>query len=164
MISDKEAQEATREVYETDSDRGRQNTARVYLETIWGCEIHTNPRFYETDWTFLKDNKVKAFGEFKYRNYSYEKLDSMGGINLSLHKHMALCHLHILTLMPALLVIQLPTIDNVPQFYYNKLVLPNIPKISVWGRKDRGDRQDIEPAVQIPMDGFVRCNPKNGKF
>ena len=108
------------------------------------------PRMYQVEFVATRDGKPVAWVEFKERNYSMERIKSMGGYMLSLHKLMAAKNLHEITGLPFLLYIK--ATDGL---YYKLFKSFKAENICFGGRTDRGDPQDMEPCVLIDTDEFT---------
>lgn len=135
-----------RPTYETQADRDHEQQVINLLCEKWGCEAWKTPTFYPVDWSLGSNRQVKAMAEIKFRNKSYSSYlislskfsDMLAGSNL----------------LPYLLVICWPE-EGKRVVRYAK-VTPDLHKgIVHGGRTDRGDSQDVEPLVEIPMDKFV---------
>jgi|10_taG_2_1085330.scaffolds.fasta_scaffold229437_2 hypothetical protein len=162
MLNGNEASEVRRE-YESTTDKDYEEVARMFLAGSWDCEIHSNPKFYQIDWTATRNGKVVSYIEYKHRRkYSWQKLEELGGYNLSLHKFMNMGVTTMMTLKPCFLVVDLKhDSSDAREYWYAKIHNGQMKEVigyefGFWGRNDRGDSQDMEPSVTIPMSEFQR--------
>lgn len=128
--------------YESAGDLANQRKVADMLEKKWGCKLVKTPRFYQFDYTVTQDTAVKAFCEIKVRQAHYDELI------LSLHKWKSGVEMSIHTGLPFLLVV------STPKGLFWRDIKPGPLAVVIAGRKDRGDDQDIEPCVLIPMSSF----------
>lgn len=162
MLNKNEASEARKE-YESATDQQHEDIAKMFLAGSWDCEIHTNPKFYQFDWTATRNGEVASYIEYKHRrNYSYQKLKELGGFNMNLHKFQSMGVTSAMTGLPCFLVADLKHDgSDAREYWYAKIHNGTSRKITGfkfvwWGRKDRGDWQDMGPSVSIPMSEFQR--------
>ena len=141
-----------RPIYETHEDRSYENRSKQIVESTWRCKIHSNPKFYEIDWSITRKDKVVGFAEFKRRNYSYNALERLGGYKISLHKFVNLKMYNQTTGIPSSIIVSLHPCE----IYYHLIDLACNYDVGIWGRKDRNDSEDIEPSVTIPMSKFKK--------
>lgn len=144
-----------RPVYETAHDRARETGVSEALALAWRCEVHKLPRLYACDFAVMRDNVVQAWLEIKVRNASYSTY------LLSLHKWIKGVELSEATGKPFLLVVSWP-VDGERVICYRPLVREPV-HVVLGGRKDRGDPNDVEPMVEIPMSGFRTIRPVQEK-
>lgn len=162
MLNETEASEARKE-YESATDKQHEDIAKMFLSGSWNCQIHSNPKFYQIDWTAVRDGEVVSYIEYKHRrNYSYQKLEELGGYNLSLHKFLNMGVTTMMTLKPCFLVVDLKNDESdAREYWFTKIYNGQMKEVigyqfGWWGRSDRGDWQDMEPSVTIPMSEFQR--------
>lgn len=139
-----------RPTYETAGNRQAQTGAASEIEKYFDCEMRPTPRMYQVDFVAMRNGKPVAWIEFKERNYSMERIKSLGGYMLSLHKLIAAKNLNEITGLPFLLYIK--TTDGI---YYKLFKSFKAKNICFGGRTDRGDPQDMEPCVLIDTDEFI---------
>jgi len=105
------------------------------------------PRSYRLDWAALRNDAITAWIEMKRR---YRTFDQYDDTFLSLHKMIAAKELNAHTGLRCLFAVQfddcLAYADLLDDFDW---------KITFGGRTDRGDWQDVEPIVLIPMRAFT---------
>ena len=109
------------------------------------------PIAYHIDWIALRNNEPLAFVEIKHR----EKLEfgRFTTYMISLNKWLKAKELSKEVNVPFILVVKF--MDGI---YYGKytsdMILDN--KYGFNGRYDRGDTQDVEPMVYIPLSIFKK--------
>jgi hypothetical protein len=144
----------TRPLYETDQDRQLEADVGKTLSVLWGCSLIRMKRACVIDYAIKRSGEIVAVMEIKCRTYTYEKLHSMGGLILSAHKMQSAKAWRDTHNVAFVLALGLP--DGVYTFSIKtEDEWPFFPLI-IAGRHDRGDAQDIEPCVVIPMERFVR--------
>ena len=136
----------TRPTYETQQDVAHEEVVINLLCDKWKCTAHKAPRFYQTDWSLSKNGEVKAMAEIKFRNKSYPTYI------LSLHKFTNLL-MGSISGVRHLLVVCWPE-DGKRVVKYVEITHGLYSKVIHGGRKDRGDSQDQEPMVEIPIERF----------
>ena len=143
-----------RPIYETDQDRQNEAIVAKTLAAMWLCDIVKLKHACVVDYAIKRSGKIVAVMEIKCRNYTYQRLDELGGLILSAHKFQGAkswCDTH---KIGAVLAIGLT--DGI----YSFVIKPDeewpVFSLVIGGRRDRGDAQDIEPCVLIPMDRFVK--------
>lgn len=141
-----------RELFEKKSDLENEEKVVKFIEFIWPSKAFKLPIKYHLD--YLLQNKTTkeniAFIEIKCTNYSMEQFARFGGYRISLEKWITACKLHEITGIPCHLIVR--TTDGL---YYCDMDNTNRPDIVVFGRTDRNDPQDIEPAVLLTPDRFI---------
>lgn len=121
------------------------------LTQAWECQFHKLPIRYHLDYAVTKNDKLVAFVEVKVRNYTMDQIDGWGGYMLSVGKLQAAQSLCSISKSVFCLVVHCKdgtywtTIKNYSEF-----------PVTITGRTDRGDAQDIEPCVLIPKAKFNR--------
>lgn len=111
----------------------------------WNLGRRKLPISYRIDWAVTDRNEPVAWAECKRR---YNPHDQYPTLILSLAKYMHGMELAERTGLPFLIIVEF---DDGIRFCKHE-VMPPI----VWGgRSDRGDPQDMEPMVDIPMSKFV---------
>lgn len=139
-----------RGVYETERDRQNEAVVMDLLCRKWRCQAVKAPRFYEVDWSLVsKARQVLAMVEVKFRHASYPTY------LLSLHKFTSMCLSSKTSGLPYLLVVCWPE-NGVRSVYFLKVTEGVHASVVLGGRKDRGDPEDVEPMVEIPMSKFKK--------
>jgi hypothetical protein len=133
----------TRPQYERDSDLAAEAEVIAAIEDRWSCRAIKLPKSYRLDFALTKGEQVRAWAEIKCRGRRYPTY------MLSLHKALAGLEMARATGCPFLLVVRYP--DGI---VYARMQEEMAQSCGIGGRKDRGDWQDIEPVVHIPMDHF----------
>lgn len=137
-------------IYEKRTDRDRQEEARAILSEYWKVDIYDVPRFYQCDWQLMRNERTYAFAEYKWRSYSSTQIDEWGGFKLKLSKYIHGAQLLEWTGVPWLFVADLT--DGLFLYKMEEVVQPET--IGRFGTTRRGDKNDLEPAIIIPMEEF----------
>jgi len=145
-----------RPMYETATDRKNERVIAEMLERRWDCDADKLKIACEVDYSLTREGRIVAVMEIKCRNYDYDTLDGLGGLILSAHKWQAgrrwkethnIAFILVLGLTDGVFVYRLKAEDPWPEM-----------KLKTAGRRDRGDAQDIEPCVIIPMQKFQKLD------
>ena len=135
-----------RPIYETAEDVSREQSVADHLATKWGARVVKNPRFYSVDWCVLKEGKnLAAFLEVKCRTHAHGQFPTL---MVSLHKIAEGLALSEIAGVPFLL-----GVSFAGDIWWCRVMRRHYP-VSMGGRTDRGDTQDIEPVVEIPIEDF----------
>jgi hypothetical protein len=141
-----------RPFYETESDIMNAASVAEQISSVWGCEFVKMKRACVVDYALKRDDKFVAVMEVKCRNYSSDEIARMGGLILSAHKVQAaktwkdthrIAFVLAIGLTDGIFVMSIKSGDEWPFF-----------DLTMAGRYDRGDPQDVEPCVLIPMNCF----------
>lgn len=133
----------SRPTYETQSDSDRERLVVESMAIAWGLNPIKLPKFYKQDWALAKlDKTVRAIVEVKCRTHERGRFDTL---ILSLDKWQALAMLSERTSTKGLLGVRYS--DGI---YW--IVAQHQPewKITIGGRTDRADPDDVEPVIHIP--------------
>lgn len=136
-----------RSKYQSEEDLKNEREVVAVLCDAWKCKAEKTPDFYPVDWSFQKDREVKALGEIKCRDKSYQTY------MLSLHKFSEMCKQSETTGVPYLLIVRWPEKD-VKVIRWVSVKRDIVLRVIHGGRKDRGDPQDMEPMVEIDLAAF----------
>ena len=138
-----------RPLYESEADLSREAKVMERLSKLWRCSFHKLPIRYHLDYAAVRNKRVVGYVEVKVRNYSMEQIDRMGGYMLSLGKMQAGQSLSSLSKVPICLVVQCTDAT----YWLAVKDFSEFP-VTITGRTDRGDAQDVEPCVLIPKARF----------
>lgn len=112
----------------------------------WGATAKKLPSRYQIDWAVMDSTgAMKAWAECKRRHHKFGQYDTL---MLSLGKYREGRQLSLDTGMPFLLIVEWD--DGIRWMRGSS----DMPAIGVGGRDDRGDPDDIEPCVFIPIESF----------
>ena len=142
-----------RPVYETSSDIHREDQISKLLSDIWDVQVEKLKRFSPADVAFTSHGKIRAFAEIKVRKNARLRYPTY---MISLHKLEELARLHEFSGKPCILVVQ----------WSDDLGWWSIPDsvgdldVEMGGTYRRGDPQDREPVVMIPVEEFVSVAPR----
>ena len=135
-----------RPTYETDADLANEVEIKEILSDQWKVAFHKMPRSYNIDWLLVDaDGMAKAFVELKCRSNPSTQYPTL---MLSLHKWM-----HGKELAREINGVFLVVVRWTDGLFY---CIPQECEVTfgVGGRTDRGDDQDVEPVVHIPVSCF----------
>lgn len=138
-----------RPTYETEEDRSRERAVADILAEKWNCTFNKNPAFYPIDFSLTRNSKrVVAFCEIKCWKSDPKK----DFVILSLHKWIDGLQIVKATNIRCLVVFSFPS----GRILYRDI---NDDKLNVIfsGRTDRGDPDDLEPCVVIPLNMMMDC-------
>jgi hypothetical protein len=135
-----------RPLYETQMDLGNEQDVAKYLEIKWDAKLRKLPISYSVDWMLMRDNPV-AFAELKCRKNESTKYPTL---MLSLNKWVKGNQFADELGVPFLIICQW----NDGLFFY--IAKSSVITYGIGGRTDRGDSQDTEPVVYIPVESFKR--------
>jgi hypothetical protein len=144
-----------RPLYETEEDRGREGSFIEAICTAWQCEARKLPIHYKLDFALLRDGIVRAFLETKVRNYARNYFDMY---MISMAKVLSAREYSAFTNVPSLLAVRWNDGDGFIDLHSMKDF-----EIGFGGRADRGDSQDMEPVVFIPIENFGRLITRGGR-
>lgn len=131
-----------RVLYENAATLADESAVASVLEKAWACRAFKLPIAYRVDYALTIEGKIKGWAEIKCRGRRYDDM------HLSLHKWMAGAELSRATDAPFVLVYAFK--DGIVWRRVDK----DKPELTIGGRNDRGDWQDIEPMVTFPLVGF----------
>ncbi|QBJ04655.1 anaerobic NTP reductase large subunit [Pseudomonas phage JHP] len=137
-----------RQTYESASDRAVEEAVRSELENRWKCSLHKLPRAHYMDWAACRNGKVVSFVELKARNNEMQKYPDFF---VSQMKWLHGIEMQRVFDIPAFLVVKWTDYTG-----YVKMTANGINYMSMGGRIDRGDWQDQEVMVHIPLKDFTR--------
>jgi hypothetical protein len=141
-----------RPTYETDANLRSEIAVKEILEKNWNCELTKLPTQYRFDYVAERNGKVVAFIEIKVRKYSYNRIDEMGGYMISLSKIVAAKQFAMAAGIRSILAVSM--FEGVYYFPIDKQFVTS--DLAIKGRTDRGDWEDVEPCVLIPMNEFFK--------
>ena len=140
-----------RPLYETSADLNKEADVAKMLEDKWNCKFVKIPIKYHLDFVISRNDVALAYAELKIRKYSMERIGSMGGYMMSVGKWVAAKQLCEASLIPFILIVKAPE-----GLYQMKETKFSPDSVSVRGRTDRNDWQDIEPCVMLNVDKFKK--------
>ena len=138
-----------RPLYETEQDRSNEAKVAGEISKIWGCHVRKLDQTNNADYAVEKNGFVVGLLEIKCRKYSFDQLQKLGGLFISMKKIdriMKVCAREDLWFT---LAISLP--DGI--YAMSAKEWPYFEVVRA-GRRDRNDPADIEQCYLIPMDYF----------
>lgn len=139
-----------RPLYESASDLNNEAQVISILSNKWNIKFHKLPIRYHLDYAATKNGRVVGYVEIKVRRYSMAQISNWGGYMLSVAKLQTAKQLCEISSASFCLAVQCTdglywmTIKDFSEF-----------PVTITGRSDRGDSQDIEPCVLIPGGRFT---------
>jgi hypothetical protein len=147
-----EAYQVSRPTYETSEHLDGERRAIEHVEAIWGVQCNKTPKYYKIDYTVVSpNNNVVGWAEVRGKNFVRGKYRTF---YTSLEKAMTLVRFEALTAKPAVVIVA--WLDGI--YCYRFTVNDTRTRQIKWdGRtvNSRGDDQDIEPVIHIPVDAFT---------
>ena len=140
-----------RPIYESQVDLTHENKMKTFLEAKWNCTLHKVQLKYQVDWMAMRGKDPMAFVEFKHR----EKLsiNAYPRYMISLDKLMKAKQLAREVEVPFIMVITFKEGTYYGVFAHNGL---HDVTYGFGGRYDRGDAQDVEPMIYLPLKKFMK--------
>ena len=146
----------TRPFYETSKDRAEELIAAKKIAAYFLFDIVQLKPACHADFGIIKSGKVIGVMEVKRRKYTYDQMERMGGLMISAVKMQSLMNWKSSFGLGIMVGLQLS--DGIYAFMVSrKDDLPMKSEIRIMGRTDRGDDQDMEPCVLLPMSEFTKC-------
>ena len=139
----------SRQLYENETNRNNEQAAKVTLEASWSVTLRKLPIKYGAEWVAFRGDQAVAVIEYKNRPHDSTRFPTY---LLSVHKWMSMRSLANTIGVPAILVVEF--VDGM-----RHCTLEDEMATTAWaGRRDRGDADDLEPCMMIPMDrfGYIR--------
>ena len=144
-----------RPVYETDKDLSRERRIADALECLWNIQLQKLPTSYQLDFVMLQGGKAKGFVEIKGKHsMSFDRVQQYGGYLINLNKLERASSLMRLTGLEFRIVVE----GNGEVWAARFIEPPAIECVYFTGRTDRGDWQDVEPAVRLPVERFKKLD------
>jgi len=133
-------------MYETSSDRGREEEFSFLLSEKFNCTFSKLPIRYGLDFSAVRDGRVVSFVETKVRT------NPVGQYQTYMISSGKLIHADALTRATGLKCFL--AVKWTDAWGYTELKMTPDSVISIGGRSDRGDGQDIEPVCLISLSRF----------
>jgi hypothetical protein len=134
-----------RPLYESGKDREREQQVASWIESRWAVTAQKMPMRYEFDYMLMRSSMV-AIMEIKCRLKKYDTLI------ISMQKVATMQMYSQQFSVPAVLTICWPNED--PKYTLLEPARTATYRIEWGGRDDRGDDQDKEPVIHIPVEHF----------
>lgn len=134
-----------RQIYENSATLSVENTFAHSLELLWACELKKLSYKYQLDYCCMRNREVVSWLELKCRSNHFLKYPTY---MVSLDKWMKGIQLSEASGVPAFLAVRFTDADAYVR------IGRGVGTVGYGGRTDRGDSQDVEPVVLVPMDKF----------
>jgi hypothetical protein len=136
-----------RPTYETARDVDNERAVAEVIERRLRLTARKLPRHYELDYVLTDGDEVRGFAEIKCRTNALEQYPTY---IISGHKWEYGLRWEALAHAPFVIVVRFT--DGI---YYCRPRYVQGHRVMLGGRRDRGDEQDIEPVVHIPVGEFT---------
>lgn len=151
----------SRPTYETKDHLENERRAIEHVEAVWGVQCRKTPKYYKIDYTVTAPNdRVVGWAEVRGKNFERYRFSTFF---TSLEKAMTLVRYEALTAKPAVVIVAWK--DGI--YCYRFTVNDTRTQAITWdGRttNSRGDDQDIEPVIHIPVRNFVKLEDMPSPF
>lgn len=143
----------SRPTYETADHLDDEEDAIQRLEACWGVVARKTPKYYKIDYA-IADYAGSVVGWVEVRGKNFNR-DQFQTFYTSLEKYLSVCRFQYATGKPAWLLVKWRDGTYV---YRISARDASTRKITIGGRTvvSRGDDQDIEPVIHIPVTEFTR--------
>lgn len=141
-----------RPYYETQHDLSIEQQVIHHLSERWGCSFVKLSIKHGVDFAMQRGTEVAGFCEVKSRSLTMAQIKAYGGYMLSLHKWATAKMLSDASGKPFYLAV------NAMDGLYVRPFLGDFKpeSVTISGRRDRGDPDDIEPCVLLDTDAFTQ--------
>lgn len=139
-----------RQFYESPLNIERERAIAEAVAAQWESPAHKLKVASAVDYAFVRNARVVGFAECKAREYTMAKMQSWGGVMLSVHKWERMLALHKCTNLPVLFIVQ----DADGVIWWHHPTDFGHDGVMMGGRTDRGDSQDIEPVILLGSERF----------
>lgn len=139
-----------RPLYETEANLEKERSIALLFEQAYKCTLRKMPIRFHLDFAAERQGRVAAFVEIKTTKYTIDQHEDFGGFKISLAKWCAAEQMCRVGGVPFVLLVGFPDqvrYARIDEFRHDGLVW--------WGRQDRKDPQDMEPAVVLNTNRFV---------
>lgn len=138
----------SRPMYETEKDLFFENKVKEYFESSRGAKFYKLPMKYGADFLVVSEKGVPiSMMECKCRRNLLSTASSE--YMISMHKIMTCLQYADAMDIPFFLVVGFSD-----RIMYGRVTIVEMSKVRMYGRVDRGDPDDIEPCVAVPMSKF----------
>jgi len=137
---------SARQPYETEENLANERRLLSLIEVAWQCTGAKLPTNYRLDYALHRHKVAVAFVELKSRTHHYRAFPNY---IVSANKVISAVALSAVTGLPVFLIVEWTDAIG-----YTELLAGMGDKVSIRGREDRGDWQDIEPAIEFNISRF----------
>lgn len=131
-------------IYENEQTLANERSVITGVAEKWGVSVVKLPRRYSADFALLRDKKIMAWAELKSRA---NPIHTFNTYQVSLHKYMSLVSISRDTDIPSFLIVEW-------QDCIGYIQVPTPIGIVFGGTTKRGDWEDQEPMIEIPISDF----------
>lgn len=145
----------SRPTYERDDHLREEEAAIDALQAVWGVVARKTPKYYKIDYAICNAVGV-VVGWVEVRGKTFPR-SQYATFYTSLEKYLSVCRFQYATAKPAFLLVKW---SDCILIYRMSVDDCRRRKITVGGRtvNSRGDDQDIEPVIHIPVAEFKPLN------
>lgn len=139
-----------RPLYETQANLEKERSTALLFEQAYQCTLRKMPIKFNLDFAAERNGRIVAFVEVKNRTCPFERYEDFGGYKLSFAKWCnaeQMCRVGGVPFVLLVGFLDQVRYARIDEFRHDGLVW--------WGRQDRGDAQDMEPAVILNTNRFV---------
>lgn len=131
-------------IYENEQTLANERSVITGVADKWGVSVVKLPRRYSADFALLRGKEIMAWAELKSRA---NPIHTFSTYQVSLHKYMALVSISRDTGIPSFLIVDW-------QDCIGYIQVPTPIGIVFGGTTKRGDWEDKEPMIEIPISDF----------
>lgn len=142
----------SRPEYEREEHRQTEAAIKQQVEALHGVSLHKSPRYYEIDYFVTKNGSKNIIAWVEIRGKEFNQ-HSYPTFYTSLMKFISVARMSHMTGKPAYII---AVWKDYAGFYKCEWQDTRRFEIKIGGRttNSRGDAQDIEPVIHIPVDEF----------
>lgn len=138
---------------ETQTDRDREDAARVAIEQMWKCRIvKLGDKLYKVDWAIFGASRLWAYAEYKFRTKKFKEYFLMSAAKYTGGMQLA-------TTFPDVRFLFIVEMEE-EGLHYTNLTERMAPVVRYSGNPARRQNGDLEPCVIVPREWFKRIEPK----
>lgn len=138
--------------YEREAHREAERAAKALIEQHANIELHKSPRYYHIDYFATRKGSDSVVGWLEVRGKQFSK-NSFPTFYTSIEKFIAVSRMGHITKRPAIIVAQWTDFIGFCECDWKDASLFDI-RLGGRTTNSRGDAQDIEPVIHIPVDFF----------
>jgi hypothetical protein len=139
-------------IYQTDEHKAHERRVAQQLAERWHCEAIEFPELSPIDWYLRRGPKLVALVEIKRKGRTFAQYPS---VFLDVLKYWSLLSGAIAFGAPGLFVV-----DCTDGLYYAHVSACIGLRVSVVGRRDRDNPQDVRPTIAVPLKLFKPITAK----
>lgn len=138
--------------YEREVHRESERAAKALIEATAGIQLHKSPRYYHIDYFATRKGSDSLVGWMEIRGKQFAK-HSFPTFYTSIEKFISVSRMGHVTKRPAIIVAQWTDFVGFIECDWKDAAVFDI-RLGGRTSNSRGDAQDIEPVIHIPVDSF----------